>query len=174
MKPVNTYVMGDMHFGHKRITEFRPEFTSQEEHERYIVAQWEQTVSARDKVWLLGDVAFTREGMEKVNSLPGRKFLIRGNHDCLSEDTYSYVFEEVHGIIKYKRSGRHPVWLSHAPIHPDELRGCKNIHGHVHQNTIKDSITGLPDRRYENMCPEVAGYAPVLLHPMLIKKEPTV
>jgi calcineurin-like phosphoesterase family protein len=55
----------------------------------------------------------------------------------------------VAGIIKYKG-----FWLSHAPIHPEELRGKPNIHGHVHTNTLNDS-------RYFNASLENIGYKPV-------------
>ena len=40
---------------------------------------------------------------------------------------------EVYGFVKYKE-----FWLSHCPIHPNELRGKVNIHGHVHNKTIID------------------------------------
>jgi calcineurin-like phosphoesterase family protein len=100
-------------------------------------------------VWVLGDAAFTVDGLESFRALPGRKILVRGNHDELPVQMYLSVFEEVYGITRYKKS-----WLTHAPIHPDELRGKSNIHGHVHLNTI-------PDARYVNVSAEVIAYTPV-------------
>ena len=49
------------------------------------------------------------------------------------------VYDEVHALLKYKE-----FWLSHAPLHPDELRGKRNIHGHVHTASV-------PDTKYLNV-----------------------
>jgi calcineurin-like phosphoesterase family protein len=78
----------------------------------------------------------------QFSELPGKKILIRGNHDTLPTLAYLHYFDEVYGLLKYKE-----FWLSHAPIHPDELRNKINLHGHVHYATI-------PDKRYFNCCPE--------------------
>ena len=59
------------------------------------------------------------------------------------------VFDEVHSLVKYKGT-----WLSHAPIHQDELRGCVNIHGHTHYHVIDDE-------RYINVCSEHTNYGPI-------------
>jgi len=181
MKPINTWAISDLHFGHKRITEFRP-FETMEEHEQCLMDGWCSVVNPRDKVWVLGDSAFSSEALVKLGSLPGTKFLVRGNHDHLPTWEYLKVFEEVFGLVYYKRKKGQKAWLSHAPIHPDELRGRINVHGHVHSKTISASwrVTGeyggidyhkLPDKRYVNVCPEAIGYAPVLLHPLIPKKE---
>lgn len=60
-------------------------------------------------------------------------------------------FDSVHSLIKYKE-----FWLSHAPLHPQELRGKINLHGHVHGSTI-------PDRNYFNCCLENTNYSPISL-----------
>ena len=59
------------------------------------------------------------------------------------------VFTKVHAL--HTRKG---CWLSHAPIHPEELRGKFNIHGHVHDNTLQDP-------RYANVSLENCNYTPV-------------
>lgn len=174
MKPTMTYVMGDMHFGHKNIAKFRTQFESMEHHEEVISDNWQDTVrSYRDKVYVLGDAAFTQDGLQKIAKLRGRKFLVRGNHDTLSTYEYSLVFEEIYGILKYKRPKHIRAWLTHAPIHPAELRGAINIHGHVHSQTIMTAhwAATSPDERYVNACPENLGYAPTLLHPLIPKRE---
>ena len=141
-------MIGDLHFGHKNVARFRDEFDSEAHHRAHLVEQWQGLVKKRDVVWVLGDAAFTADGLESIRPLPGRKILVRGNHDKLSVHMYLSVFEEIHGIIQYKKA-----WLSHAPIHPDELRGRVNIHGHVHKATI-------PDDRYINVSAEVINYTP--------------
>ena len=51
---------------------------------------------------------------------------------------------------------KYGFWLSHCPVHPNELRHKKNIHGHVHNKTVDDD-------RYINVCCDVVNYTPVEL-----------
>jgi len=99
-------------------------------------------VNKRDTLILCGDICFDEEALRIVGSLPGRKVLIKGNHDLKKHPDYPKVFDQVHGLYRYKH-----CWLSHAPIHPEELRGKINVHGHVHFETLKDT-------RYQNVCVE--------------------
>jgi calcineurin-like phosphoesterase family protein len=44
---------------------------------------------------------------------------------------YRDLFTEIHGFLRYKN-----VWLSHVPIHPQEMYRCEaNVHGHIHKNS---------------------------------------
>ena len=124
----------------------------------YLMDRWRRTVTKWDLVYVLGDAAFTDEGLQSIAELPGRKKLVRGNHDKHNAKLLLRVFEDIHGIVAYKRT-----WLSHAPIHPQELRGRKNIHGHVHFATI-------PDDRYINVSAEAIEYTPV--HYKVLMGEP--
>jgi len=153
------FFASDTHFGHKRIHKFRTEFESESQHQEYVIERWNETVGKNDKVYLLGDSAFTMESIEAVRRLNGTKILLRGNHDKLNTSVYLWVFKEVCGIIRYK-----DFWLSHAPIHPQELRGLKNIHGHVHNATI-------PDNRYFNACLENIDYRPIEYFELLNRME---
>ena len=105
---------------------------------------------------MLGDVAFTQEGFDALFELNGRIKMVRGNHDNYfkTEDWLKRV-ESVEGITQYKGH-----WLTHAPIHPDELRGRPNLHGHVHHNSIRNKYTGGLDLRYKNMCCEAVNETP--------------
>lgn len=133
----------DFHFGHKHIERFRIEVRSCEHNQERISDEWSSCVGKRDHVYLLGDIAFTMEALALVKALPGAaKFLVRGNHDKLDTTNYLKTFRQVYGLLKYK-----DFWLSHCPIHPDELRGRNNLHGHVHYQSVKDE-------RYFNCCPE--------------------
>ncbi len=132
----------DLHLGHKNIGKFRsPLVSSEKENNTRILLEWKTTVNKRSVVYVLGDFCFDRELFDSLD-LPGKKILIRGNHDNFQTEQYLNFFDEVEGFVKYKG-----YWLSHAPIHPDELRGKVNLHGHVHYGT-------LPDKRYFNCCPE--------------------
>jgi len=143
------YFVSDLHFGHKRIHKFRRGFETELSHQEHVITQWNNTVTKNDKVFVLGDAAFTMESIEAIRRLNGTKVLVRGNHDKLNTSVYLWVFKEVYGMLRYK-----DFWLSHAPIHPQELRGLKNIHGHVHNSTIEDV-------RYINVCLENTDFKPI-------------
>lgn len=141
-------MIGDLHFGHSRIPKFRTQFATEQEHSDYLCERWRETVTKRDVVYVLGDAAFTREGLARFADLPGRKILVRGNHDGFKTMEYLPFFEAIEGLFPYKSA-----WLSHCPIHPAELRGRFNIHGHTH--------LGGPDGQYFNVCAEWISYTPM-------------
>ena len=138
----NVWFGSDFHFGHKNIQKFRHFVSSEEQNREMILKDWTDHVTKRDVVYVLGDAAFTMDSIDAFKSLPGKKILIRGNHDLLNTSVYLKYFDEVYGLLKYKE-----FWLSHAPIHPDELRGKVNIHGHVHYASVNSN-------RYFNACVE--------------------
>lgn len=147
------YIISDLHLGHKNIGKFEPNrlfvpFESTQEHDDILIDRWNSRVTKRDLVFVLGDVAFTTEALQRFDKeCVGRKILVRGNHDVLAEGLYHKIFEKIYGIFKYKGH-----WLSHAPIHPQELRGRLSWHGHVHSQSV-------PDNRYVNCCVEESfGY----------------
>jgi len=164
---MKTWVISDIHFGHKNVHKFRTQFSSELEHREHIIDQWNSKIKkGGDRIFVLGDAAFTLEGLDSIKRLTGKKYLIRGNHDTLPTNMYLAYFEEVYGIIKYKNT-----WLSHAPIHPDELRRLINVHGHTHFHSIQQynpiTGTGSNNPRYINVCPESIGYAPVLFEDLV-------
>lgn len=98
---------------------------------------------------------FTTEGLEKLKYLKGSKILILGNHDYLKASELLTVFDDIVGPMKYKG-----FWLSHHPIHQQELYNKPNIHGHTHNQRILLG-DGSPDKRYFPVCPEHHKYSPV-------------
>jgi len=156
---MSTFFISDLHFGHRKMRlegnnrVFDHEHTDSTPHDHWLCEQWCSVVksSKRDVVYCLGDVAFNNSSLTFLNSLPGRKILVRGNHDQLKTSSYLEVFENILGLHKYKQ-----MWLSHAPIHPDSLRGLPNIHGHTHHTVIND-------KRYLNVCVEMLNGIPISL-----------
>lgn len=138
----NVWFTSDLHFGHKNIQKFRLEVLNEEDNRERIKQDWRDLVDKRDDVYVLGDAAFTMEAVQDFERLMGRKFLVRGNHDELDTQVYLKYFTSVYGLKKYKE-----FWLSHAPIHPNELRGKVNLHGHVHYQSVEDN-------NYFNLCVE--------------------
>lgn len=150
----NVFAISDLHLDHRRILEFSPSRggSNIDEHNEWLVAQWNSVVQKRDVVYVLGDVAFSKESMGLyLPRMKGQKFLVRGNHDKFDPQLYLQHFANIYGIIK-----KHGYWMSHAPIHPQELREKRNIHGHVHSKTI-------PDDRYINVCVEALNGVPLCL-----------
>lgn len=151
----NVLFISDLHLGHENIMKFSSEHRAGSditEHDAWIVERWNSVVRPKDVVYLLGDVAFTPTGLTSIARLNGRIKLLRGNHDEFSTAIYSELFDDLlPGLFKYKE-----FWLSHCPIHPAELRGRRNIHGHVHHKSI-------PDDRYINVCVEPLRGAPISL-----------
>ena len=146
--------ISDLHFGHGNMA-IRRGFTTVDEHDAYIIEQWNKIVNKRDITYILGDIT-----MEKISSyhlldrLNGVKKVILGNHDRSSHvpELLKYV-SFVGGMVQYKGH-----ILTHCPIHPSQLefRYSKNIHGHLHLNS-------LDDERYINVSAEVVNYTPKTL-----------
>ena len=147
----NVFFISDPHLGHENILKFSKDtrvFSSIKEHDEYICDEWNANVTKRDLVWVQGDLGVKQYAIDLIAKLPGRKKLIRGNHDQMPLERYLNVFEDIQSMIKYRG-----YWLTHCPIHPNELWGKRNIHGHVHSNTIL-LPNGPRDDRYINLCME--------------------
>ena len=80
----------------------------------------------------------------------GVKVLVKGNHDKFKPKFYLEYFKDIRGCHNLDN-----YLLSHFPVHPDsKARFIKNIHGHVHNNTLSDEW-------YVNASVEVNNYAPI-------------
>ena len=134
---MSVYFTSDLHLGHKNICKYRTKFTTVEEHDEYMFQMLEER-SKHDLVYILGDFVFDGENytkyVERLSKLPCRIRLILGNHDSLKLMQES-IFEHREPLSNYKG-----FWLSHCPIHPQEMRGrTGNIHGHLHSCSIGSS-----------------------------------
>lgn len=128
--------IGCLHLGHEWMATHRG-FESSEQHDEYLINQWNSVVNKKDLVYILGDIAMeTPKFYYKLNILKGRKKVILGNHDIAKDvpELLKYV-EDVSGAISYKG-----YILTHIPIHPSEVHFTKcNIHAHIHhKNFIPD------------------------------------
>lgn len=148
----NVFTISDLHFGHKNMA-IRRGFKDEVEHDNFIIEQWNKVVLKRDTVWILGDITMEKSTpYPLLKKLNGYKKVVLGNHDKPQHipELLKYV-NSVCGMIKYKS-----FILSHCPIHENELKiYSKNIHGHVHRNSLADN-------RYINVSCEVVNYFPVL------------
>ncbi len=163
----NNWFTSDLHLGHKNILNFDKDnsFTSEEERSEVITDNIAGCVRKRDVLWILGDSVFTEERLHLLDKIRCTKKLVGGNHCAQHFDNWKLYekFDRVYGLQK-----KFGCWLSHAPIHPMELRGKFNVHGHTHgvfmERPILDDFTGQvsleKDPRYINMCIENHNYMP--------------
>ncbi len=149
---MSTYLFSDPHFHHENMA-IRRGFSSAEEMNELIVKNWNNTISKKDVVFLLGDITMEKKQYEILGRLQGLINVVLGNHDQRQhvKEMLNYV-HSVAGMIDYKKK----AILTHCPIHPSQLefRYSYNIHGHVHQNSLDDA-------RYINVCAEMINYTPV-------------
>lgn len=81
---MTTWFTADLHLGHKRMLAPLRRFSTVEEMDETIVARWNERITTKDDVYVLGDVSFhrpdkTAELLARLNG--AQKFLITGNHD---------------------------------------------------------------------------------------------
>jgi calcineurin-like phosphoesterase family protein len=119
-----------------------------EMHER-ILDGWNSRIEKRDVVWVVGDVIWSSSGVATFTKLDGIKHIVLGNHDKVRS-----LLPHVNQIKAY-HVYKNKWLLSHAPIHPDSLRGYPNVHGHMHGGTKVD------DPRYTNINCELTDYTPL-------------
>lgn len=168
-----TWVYSDPHFYHGNICRFesspgvklRPWDDANEMTEDMI--QWyNEMVDDGDRVYILGDVAFSPSKFREVMSrLKGRKVLVPGNHEPRRFDKVcTDVGVEVRGYVVKKG-----FIMSHIPIHPGSLsRWTLNIHGHTHSNNVEEEgYPGSADPRYFCACVEQTNFRPILLDDIL-------
>lgn len=159
----NVWFISDMHFGHKNIIKYgrvMPDGSVPASLEDCFEEQlrcYNLVVKPKDVVYLLGDIWFGEEALRHyAPRMNGRKKLILGNHDYCPIPMYLEYCEAVGGLwSSYEGKALKGLWASHAPIHPAELRGKFNVHGHDHH---ADKYFG-PE--YINVNTDVIGFTPM-------------
>lgn len=168
-----TWVYSDPHFYHKNIVKFTKEdgtnlrpWDDAETMTEEMIEWYNESVSEGDRVYILGDVAFTAAHMKAaVTRMKGRKVLVPGNHEPTKMRKYFDLFDDVRGYVQ-----RNGFIMSHIPLHPDSLgRWSLNIHGHLHANQVmREKMDGrAPDYRYYCACVERTNFRPKLLDEIL-------
>lgn len=161
-------LISDLHLGHEKMAQRRG-FKSSEEHDEYLIKEWNKVVSKRDTTWILGDITMEKSDYSILDKLQGYKKIILGNHDRPQHiKTMLEYVNSVCGMSKMMFEDKR-IFLTHCPIHPSEFayRVAYNIHGHIHENTIYLEDGETIDTRYINVCPEKIGYSPKTLEELL-------
>jgi len=133
------YFTSDWHLGHKVIVPKYRNFQSQEEHDNLLLDKMSK-LKKRDVLFILGDFIFDSEKydyyIEQISKMSCRIKLVMGNHDSMKlyKETRLPNLEIQLPLFTYKNK-----WISHCPIHPQEIRNRDgNIHGHLHNATLTD------------------------------------
>lgn len=145
------FLIGDTHFNHKGISnKFRHHFSSDLEHDETIHNNILSVRGSSHQLYLLGDIFFHPDGFSKLADY-AKAFqnvhIVLGNHDHQHVFLYATKFKNVKvaGLLN-----KYGCWLSHAPIHPQELYRGLNVHGHC-VDTDTEILTTEGWRKYEDI-----------------------
>lgn len=161
---MKTFFIADTHFDSESIMRYenRP-FATVEEMNEAMICRWNEVVSPEDQVYVIGD--FGGDGREKeiLEQLTGTKYLVKGNHDIMSNEYYRQAgFAEVYDL---------PVLfdgfflLSHEPLYVNTNMPYANLFGHVHANPVYRDYSP----HHFCVCVERTDYRPMTLEEILGK-----
>jgi calcineurin-like phosphoesterase family protein len=168
------YFTADTHFQHANIIKFgrgNGQFKNINHHDQVLCKNWYETVQENDTIYVLGDIALgdITKSLDNFRWLPGRKFLVPGNHDKIFssnsrshiekwwktyEDVGFEILPEIYEItLPTSINQETPVLLSHFPFKANEyevkdkhikhrptFRGLPLIHGHTHSENVLNTI----------------------------------
>lgn len=155
----------DTHFGHDKLVEYngRPrDFTVQ-------IYRNLKAVLHDDALLIhLGDVCMGRDEQNHamfIQTLPGKKILVRGNHDRKSNNWYlnhgwDFVCERFADQYFNTR-----ILFSHIPVSYDNWYDM-NIHGHFHNSDHRSQeafLLAIKNQAQKLLALEYTNYKPVLL-----------
>ena len=141
---METWITSDTHFGHENILKYqhnRSHFSSIEEHDETLIANWNSLVKPNDNVWFLGDFAFNardRTALDILGRLNGKLNFIIGNHDwnLVNKQTFTVQLNWLgyyHELKGFTQKGKGIV-LSHFPFFSwNKMQfGAMHFFGHTH------------------------------------------
>jgi len=144
--PVRKLYISDLHFYHDSLNhrmDLRG-FSGYEEMNDHMVKQWNDHVTKKDEVYILGDFAISRgrAANDILSRLNGRKYLVEGNHDKFLNDREfdRSLFQWIKPYAEIMDSKRRVI-LSHYPIFcykgqyrttPEGYPLTYMLYGHVH------------------------------------------
>lgn len=135
------FFTADTHFGHGNILRYddRP-FKHIHEHDKILVANWNEAVGPKDEVWHLGDISWHghKRTAEILYALNGKIHLIRGNHDqVVDKPAVKDRFESIHDLHMLKtqvKGKKQAIVLCHygMRVWNKSHHGAWHLYGHSH------------------------------------------
>ena len=143
------YFISDTHFFHENVIRFdkRP-FTCIEQMNAQMRDWWNNTVSEKDRVYILGDFIWlppsNPEYIKFTKSLNGKKVLIKGNHDNVEKfsSELKNCFEDIKSRKEIKLNKKRII-LDHYPLmmyRHDTDSNVFHFHGHTHITGEQDWV----------------------------------
>ena len=136
---MDVWFCSDAHFKHKNICKYteRNSFTTSEEHDDWLVVQWNKYVKPDDMVYHLGDFCFSAKDFKVfVSRLNGIKCFIKGNHDSskVIQDVVNMPMVTSFSEYKEIRINEQAIVLCHFPftVWHKQHHGSWNLFGHCH------------------------------------------
>lgn len=131
-----------------------------------MISHWQEAIGSNSTILHLGDLALgTREQIESLGKLlPGKKYLIRGNHDKRSRGFYRSIGFEL--IEPFDISfGDFRVRFTHYPDDDfvNESNFHLNVHGHIHSRLRENP-------RFINASVEHTNFKPIAILDLLEKR----
>lgn len=129
------FFVSDIHFGHSNIIKYseRP-FSSVEEMDETIIANWNKKVGKNDQIYCLGDFAFG-DGLNNpkkyFDRLNGSKHLVIGNHDIGKTLDLPWASKD---LLKEVKFNNQKIVLCHYAMRVwhHSYRGVWHLYGHSH------------------------------------------
>ena len=157
------YFTSDLHFNHDKPFIFKERgFETVKEMNEAIINNFNKKIGPEDSLYILGDVVIgdVEDGIGYLSRLPGKKYIIIGNHDSEAKvemyNTVPSVTVLGYGY-NYKYSEKKKFFLSHYPcctenFSMEEQKGKKvftkplakltiNLSGHTHSKELWDNRT---------------------------------
>ncbi len=170
------YFTADLHLGHENIIRLcnRP-FSSVEEMDAVLIANWNKKVKKGDTVYILGDLIFKAKDPESyLKELNGNKILILGNHDTWTKKVdLSKYFERVSLLEELNLFSR-MLTLCHYPML--EWRNSRKegssklgylVHGHIHNNVYPEYTPLFTAPNALNAGVDLNGFEPVTIDELM-------
>lgn len=169
------WLISDTHFGHRNIVQYQQRPAT---HDVIMLSHWIDRVGEKDHILHLGDVALGQNGNRKkwikvLSRLPGKKFLILGNHDKERKSVYEAAGFTIMEPFVHKGYALAFTHYPHSTIVPAPSGDwAVNIHGHIHLNPPRAEDGSLDkSKRYINLSVENTDLAPVQLGNVLSVKK---
>lgn len=174
---MSVWVTSDCHFGHKNVIKYENrKYTNVEEMDLDLINRWNSKVGIKDEIYILGDFTLSNNksyAIDILKRLNGRKYLILGNHDNISQKKEVMVyFEWVKKYFELDYKDNHFV-MFHFPILSwnRKYHGAIHLYGHIHGNKLTEYqiVNEIVMKNSYNVSVEVNNYEPISLDEIIAK-----
>lgn len=146
------YFTSDQHFSHRNVLKYcnRP-FSTIEEHDETLIANWNKTVGPNDTIYFLGDLCLgnPEQFYKYINKLNGNIKFLFGNHDKGAREIQRRInYRDNNKLPKLEflgdyakiRFDNQKIILTHYAfrVWDGSHRGTWNLYGHSHGNLPDD------------------------------------